>query len=132
MFSPSDRGHHKTGTSGSSNKGGRRLRSFDDALIDYERFMFDKMTGRRSNTAAAARSCEVVSVEVRGDQRESVEEHGKSEGVLFGIEERDDSSLAALGGIIREILVELVHTFHLPRVYKVLIPRETDSPIRSL
>ncbi|KAL5784020.1 hypothetical protein ACOSQ2_006412 [Xanthoceras sorbifolium] len=124
MSSPSDRRRHKASTGGSSNKGGRRLRSFNDALIDYERFMFDERTGHRSYIHCGPMF---------------FWEHGESEGLLLGIEERDDSSLAApggldaetesssfpLSGIIKEILVELVHTFHLPRVHKVLIPRVT-------
>ncbi|KAL5784024.1 hypothetical protein ACOSQ2_006416 [Xanthoceras sorbifolium] len=126
MSSPSDRRRHKASTGGSSNKGGRRLRSFNDALIDYERFMFDERTGHRSYIYC-------------GSFIMFFWEHGESEGFLLGIEERDDSSLAASGGldaetesssfplsgIIKEILVELVHTFHLPRVHKVLIPRVT-------
>ncbi|KAL5758475.1 hypothetical protein ACOSP7_021086 [Xanthoceras sorbifolium] len=38
------------------------------------------------------------------------------------------SSLFPSSVIIRESLMDLVHTFHLPRGHRVLIPRATDSP----
>ncbi|KAL5808297.1 hypothetical protein ACOSQ3_028988 [Xanthoceras sorbifolium] len=73
-------------------------------------------------------------------------DHGESEGVLLGIEERDDSFLAASGGldaetesssfsssgITKEILVELVYTFHLSRGHKVLIPSEKYLEVSPL
>ncbi|KAL5746037.1 hypothetical protein ACOSP7_027183 [Xanthoceras sorbifolium] len=114
MSSPSDRRRHKAGISGPSNKGGCKLRSFDDALIDYERFVFDKRIGRPGDATVEARSRKVISTKVQGDQRESAEvssseNHGESKG--RGLDVETGSSSFPFFGIIREILVELVHTF---------------------
>ncbi|KAL5741733.1 hypothetical protein ACOSP7_028465 [Xanthoceras sorbifolium] len=151
MSSLSDWRCHKASINSPSNKRGRKLRSFDDALIDYERFVFEKRTGHRGDTAVAACSLEVVGTAVRGDRREFAEmssfrDHGEREGVLLGIEERDDSFLAVSGGldaetgsssfpssgITKEILVELVYTFHLFRGHKVLIHSEKYLEVREV
>ncbi|KAL5835128.1 hypothetical protein ACOSQ4_014625 [Xanthoceras sorbifolium] len=132
MSSSSDRRRQKAGTGGPSNKGDRKSRLFDDATVAHQREVTRSFTsGRTEVWSDRKESAEVFSLEDCGD----------SEGVVPGVEERDDSSLAALGGletetessmfpssvIIRESLVELVHSFHLPRGHKVLIPRVTNS-----
>ncbi|KAL5825357.1 hypothetical protein ACOSQ3_021420 [Xanthoceras sorbifolium] len=152
MSSPSDRRRHKAGTGGPSNKGDRKSRPFDDVLLEYEKFASSERTGHQGDKATVAHQREVIGsstfghTEVRSDRRESAEvfslgDHGQSEGVVPGVEERDDSSLAAPRGfetktgsssfpssvITMESLVELEHTFHLPRGHKVLIPRVTNS-----
>ncbi|KAL5779620.1 hypothetical protein ACOSQ2_010357 [Xanthoceras sorbifolium] len=152
MSSPSDWRYHKAGTSGSSNKGDQKSNSFDNVLLDYEKFVSGERIGCRGDEAIMAHQREVpksstsIRTEVRSDQRESAEvassgDCGGSEEVVPRVEEGDDSSLAAYGGletktgsspfpssvITRKSLVELVHTFHLPQGYKVLIPRVVIS-----
>ncbi|KAL5752184.1 hypothetical protein ACOSP7_022360 [Xanthoceras sorbifolium] len=143
MTSPSNRRHHKAGTGGPSNKRDRKSRPIDDILLDYEKFVSGERTGRQGDEVAVAYQCEVTGSSTSGHTEVSFSRnHSESEGVVPGVKERDYSFLAASGGleietgsspfpssvITKESLIELVHTFHLPRRHKVLIPRVTDSP----
>ncbi|KAL5773765.1 hypothetical protein ACOSQ2_013689 [Xanthoceras sorbifolium] len=138
MFSPSDRKHHKAGTGGLSNKGDRKSRLFDGVLLEYEKFASGEMTRRQGDKAAVAYQCEVTGsstsgrTEVWSDRRESVEEssswdHGESEGVVPGVKERDDSSLAASGGLEIETESSLFPSSVITRE-SMVIPRVIDSP----
>ncbi|KAL5739443.1 hypothetical protein ACOSP7_028338 [Xanthoceras sorbifolium] len=59
MSSPSDRRCHKAGTGGPSNKGDHKSRSFDDGLLDYDKFVSGERTGYHGDEAAVAYQREV-------------------------------------------------------------------------
>ncbi|KAL5758496.1 hypothetical protein ACOSP7_021107 [Xanthoceras sorbifolium] len=152
MSSSSNQRHRKVSIGDPSNKRDRKSRPFDNILLDYEKFIFGKRVERQSDEATVAYQREVTKsstsgrTKVWGDQSEYAEmsssgDHDKSEGVVPGVEDMHGSSLAASRGletktgstpfpssvITMESLVELVHTFHLSRGYKVLISRVTNS-----
>ncbi|KAL5764220.1 hypothetical protein ACOSQ2_016814 [Xanthoceras sorbifolium] len=133
MSSSSNRRHRKTGSGGPSNKGDRKYCSFDDILLDYEKFVSGERTGHQGDEADVAHQREVTGsftsgrTEVRGDQRESAEvsslgDYDESEWVVPGTGSSSFPSLV----ITMASLVKLVHTFYLPRRHKVLIPRVTN------
>ncbi|KAL5767456.1 hypothetical protein ACOSQ2_014239 [Xanthoceras sorbifolium] len=68
MSSPSDRGRHKASFRDLSSEEGRKLRSFDEALVGYERFVSARRTGHREDVTASARPFEVTSTEVQSDK----------------------------------------------------------------
>ncbi|KAL5805954.1 hypothetical protein ACOSQ4_028687 [Xanthoceras sorbifolium] len=125
MSSPSDRRCHKAGTGGPSNKGDHKSRSFDDGLLDYDKFVSGERTGYHGDEAAVAYQREVPRSST--SEVSFSEDSGESEGVVLRVEEGDNSFLAAPEGlktkiesssfpssvITRESLVELVYTFHL-------------------
>ncbi|KAL5765954.1 hypothetical protein ACOSP7_016571 [Xanthoceras sorbifolium] len=145
MPSSSNQRHRKTGSGGPSNKGDRKYCSFDDILLDYEKFVYGERTGHQGDEADVAHQREVTGsstsgrTEVRGDQRESAElsslgDHDESEWVVPGVEAASGGGLETETGsssfpslvITMASLVKLVHTFYLPRRHKVLIPRVTN------
>ncbi|KAL5739572.1 hypothetical protein ACOSQ2_028752 [Xanthoceras sorbifolium] len=114
MSSLSDWRCHKASINSPSNKGGRKLRSFDDALIDYERFVFEKRTGRRGDKVVAACSLEVAGTAVRGDRRESTETSCLAHTELLEVEESEtrmmrlDKEFGQVKGELETVKRELV------------------------
>ncbi|KAL5775455.1 hypothetical protein ACOSP7_013012 [Xanthoceras sorbifolium] len=123
---------------------GRKSCPSDELVIAYEQFVSSTMI-RRSEVIVSSTSGRV---EVRRDQGEPVEvstlvDQEESEGAVPRAEEVDDPSLAVpeelqtqaegfsfpSSQIKREELVCLVHTFHLPMGYRVLIPRASDGQV---
>ncbi|KAL5738557.1 hypothetical protein ACOSP7_031318 [Xanthoceras sorbifolium] len=121
MSSPIDQKRHKAGTVGPSNKGDRKSRPFDDVLLEYKKFASGERTGHQGDKVVVAYQRDVTGsstssrTKVRSDRRESAERDDSSLVASGRLETETGSSSFPSSVITRENLVELVHTFHLPR-----------------
>ncbi|KAL5815912.1 hypothetical protein ACOSQ3_024290 [Xanthoceras sorbifolium] len=138
MSSLSDQKHHEADVDGFSTPEELNSRPVNEVVIEYEWFMSKQLAIYRSKGAAEAHIFELAEVSSLGGHDEGV-------GVALGEDEVDDSSQTAYerlqpqvesfpslpSVITRKNLLGFASTFHLPKGYKVMVPKVTDRPARS-